>query len=84
MLSTYQIQNLASSNEVMQPIHELFNSGVEIVPVNVEYVDIVSPEFLKGRFDRYMKRLDTVPDVVGHLGYRGVPTFPMSGVLRAR
>ena len=84
MLSRYQIQHFARGDEVMQPIHELFNSGVKVVPVNVEYVDVVSAEFLKGRFDRYMKRLDTVPDVVGHLRDRSVPAFPMSRVLRVR
>ena len=57
---TYQIQNLARDDEIMQPVHHLLHGGVQVPVVEVQDVDVGRAELLERRFDGEVQRLGVV------------------------
>jgi hypothetical protein len=49
MNSTYEVQDLALDDKIVEPIHHLLDTGVPVPPVDIKDVDIRSAQFLETR-----------------------------------
>ncbi len=67
---------------MVQRVHDLFDAGVVVPPVNVKNVDVRGAELLERIFDAYVEGLEAVPAEVGLDGNGGVRTFVVRCVLR--
>lgn len=47
----------------MQTSHDFFDRSVVVPPVNIEYIDVVSAQFLQGCVDRELKRFHVIAEV---------------------
>ena len=64
---TNKIKNFSLRDQVMQAIHNLFNGGDEVPPMNVKDVNVVGTKLLQRRFDGNVHRFDAVSAVHRHL-----------------
>ena len=55
-----QIENFALDDEVVETVHDLFDRGNVIPPMDVQNVDIGCTKVLQTFFDRKMQRFDMV------------------------
>lgn len=63
-----KVKNLASSNQSIESMHNLLNTGSEIPPMHVEQVDVIRTHLLQRTVYRDMHRLEGVADKVGLKG----------------
>ena len=61
--ATYQIQDFALHNQVIQAIHDLLDATGVVPPMDIENIDIVSPQFLERRFKGDVQGLQVIPDI---------------------
>ena len=61
--ATYQIQDFALHDQVIQAVHDLLHATGVVPPVDVEDVDVVRAELLEGVVDGVVHRLEVVADV---------------------
>ena len=47
----------------MQAVYHLFNRGSNVPPMDIENIDIVSPQFPERRFKGDMQGLQVIPDI---------------------
>ena len=81
---TYQIQNLARDDEIVQPVHHLLHGGVQVPVVEVQDVDIRRPQLLQARLNAELEALEVVADVVDALLQLRVSGPEVVGVLARR
>jgi hypothetical protein len=79
---TNQIKDLARQNEDVQAVHELFDRGMEVPHVDVEYIDVGGPQLLETRFETEFHRLGVVPQEEFVLFHGCVTESPRKGILR--
>ena len=60
---TDQVKDFALYHQVIEPIHDLFNTGQVIPEVNIEYVNIACPELLQARFNSIVHAFEVVADI---------------------
>jgi hypothetical protein len=78
---TYEIQDLALDNEIMEAIHHLLDTGVPVPPMHVEDVDVCSAQFLKTGLHTDVQRFEIVSGIV-HLQRDVIMAlFVVAGVL---
>ena len=81
---TYQIQDPARDDEIVQPVHHLLHGGVQVPVVEVQDVDIRRPQLLQARLNAELEALEVVADVVDALLQLRVSGPEVVGVLARR
>ncbi len=51
---TYKVENFALRDKIVETVHDLFNTGGIIPPMQIQNVDVVRAQFLQRSFYRYM------------------------------
>ena len=81
---TYQIQDLARNDEIVQPIHDLLHRSVQVPVVQVQDVDVRRLQFLKTGLNTELEILEVVTNVVDALLQLRVSGPEVVGVLARR
>ena len=66
----------------MQRVHNFFDRGIIVPPMDVQQVDVRSAEFLQASLDTDVHRLSIVSGIVGLLYNRVVSALEVCGVLK--
>jgi hypothetical protein len=75
------MEYLSRGNEVVQAVHEFFNACIEIIPMDVEYVDVGGPQVLQRGIDRKHHVLWTITHKINLLTDGTVMFLPGRGEL---
>ena len=81
---TYEVEDLAGEDEVVETVHDLLDVGRVVPVVNVQDIDIVRAEALQAILHREHERLDVVARVVNLLFERIIAPTEIVGILRKK
>lgn len=79
-----EVQDFACGDEMVQIVHNLFDAGGEVPPMQVEDVDVRRPQFLQRGLDADVERLCRVTVIRGLLRDAVVAGFPIRRILYGR
>jgi hypothetical protein len=79
---TYQIQDFALHDEIVQAIHHFLDPGRPVPPVEVQNVDVGGAQLLQAGFDADVHGLDAVSDIKHLLRDGVVSALVVGAVLR--
>lgn len=63
-ITTYEIQDFALYDEMVQTVHHFFDTCGVIPPVDIEDINVGGTQLLQGIFQGEMHRFDVVSNVV--------------------
>jgi hypothetical protein len=80
-MEVYQIENLSLKNEGVQRIHNFFDTGAVVPPVQVENIYVRSAKLLKRRIHGYTKGFGIVSPVINLVGDMILASFVAGSIL---
>ena len=77
----YQIENLSLKNEGVQRIHDFFDTGAVVPPVQVQNIYVCRAKLLKRRIHGYTERFGIVSPVINLVGDMILTSFEARCIL---